>query len=352
MSLACSDAPAPETAQESNLSYLKWFYSSTPVGYRDQTLNSLNDRDRGELLWFSPNTVVVADINPSEDSQSLRKDPVPALEIIYIPSDSADVQHAWGGLVGAVAQQNADISQRQYLEVWLNDYIPFERRAERRGDLYIDVGQVNEDAVWDPQTPPLPRNQVLDFEDQNLNGGQAEANDDRGLDWLFDKDEPSRRPGTKTFSYCPAAQDPAGDDQNPNPDVNAPENTIAQRIQKYRGLNGTEANQRLDGEDLNGNYQLDLDNSYIEYKIALADSAVTDNRRDFSIANQDPQSGWRMYRIALPDYDRTVGGLANLTRIQSVRVWFRGFAAMDTLDLQVAGLEFAGNVPDSSGAKP
>jgi cell surface protein SprA len=341
VSLACSDeTTAPANVEESNLSWLKWFYSSTPVSYRNQGSIPLDDPDRGELLWFSPSNVQVADIDPGETSQTRRNDRVSALEIIYVPSDSADTPQAWGGLASPVAQDQSNISGKQYLEVWLNDYIPIERSPERRGELYIDVGQVSEDAVWDPQTPPLPADQVLDFEDKNHNAGQAEVNEDRGLDYWFNEDEPPRRPGIRTFSPFTATQDPAGDDANLNLDENAPENTITQRIAKFRGLNGTEANNRLDNEDLNGNYQLDQENSYIEYKIALADSALIDNRRDFSIPLQDPQSGWRMYRIALNEFDQTIGSFPNLSRIQAVRMWFRGFAPGDTLDLQVGGFAF------------
>ena len=62
-----------------------------------------------------------------------------------------------------LTEEDRSIYDKQYLEGWLNDYIPIERRPERRGELFIDVGQVSEDAVWDPQTPPLPHNNKLDF---------------------------------------------------------------------------------------------------------------------------------------------------------------------------------------------
>jgi len=352
ISLACSDAPAPENSEESNLEYVKWFYSSTPVSYREQPFSNipLVDQDRGELLWFSPSNVQVADIKPGEPLQDHRDDPVTTLELIYIPSDSAESQSSWGGLVTRVPSNDADISQKAYLDVWLNDYIPIERAANRRGYLYIDVGRVSEDAVWDPLTPPLPRNLRLDYEDQNLNGGQVDAIEDRGLDWLFNEEEPPRRPGTKTFSPFTATQDPAGDDAGPIPDKNAPEHTIEQRISKYRGINGTEGSDRLEGEDLNGDYEFETENSYREYKIPLADSADTDNRRDFPVSGQDLSSGWRMYHIPLANIDQEVGGLVNLTRVRQIRLWVRGIAPGDTLDLQVGGLQLGGTPtpPDTS----
>ena len=131
-------------------------------------------------------------------------------------------------------------------------------------------------------------------------------------------------------------------------DINedAPELTIGERIEKYHG---TEANQRLDTEDLDGDYELNNINRYIEYRISLADSAVVDNRRDFSPAHQDPQSGWRMYRIPLTQVDNSVGGIVNLSHLNHLRMWFRGVAPGDTLDLQVAGLDF---VAADSTAKP
>ena len=101
-SLACSDDDTvPENNEESKFSRVKWSFTSTPVSYKDETLAQipLEDTDRGELLWFSATTVQVADIDPAEDAENIRNDPVSALEVIYIPSDSADAQHAWGGLV-------------------------------------------------------------------------------------------------------------------------------------------------------------------------------------------------------------------------------------------------------------
>ena len=342
------DMEGAEQSVTTGVSRVNWFYSSRPVEYKDHSVGDngpvvpLADEDRGELLWFSTNKVEVGDVSPREDSQNTRNDPVPALELIYVPSDSAGIQKSWGGLVTSLA--NADVSRKTYLQVWLNDYIPIERAAERRGEMLIDIGSVSEDAVWDPQTPPKAANDTLDYEDLNQNGGQAESAEDLGLDHETNSKEPARRSGTKTFSPFSPTQDPAADDRIPNlPDEDAPENSITQRIQKFQGINGTEGNQRLDSEDLDSDYALDTDNDYLEYRINLADSAFIDNRRDFSKGNQDLRSGWRMYRIPLTKSDLEVGGLINLSQVKHLRMWFRGIAPGDTLDLQVASVEIVGN---------
>jgi motility/secretion related protein SprA len=354
------DMEGAEQTVSTGVSRVNWFYSSTPEsaydfssGFPTKIVPALADTERGEMLWFSPNTVQVGDLTPREDNALTRNDAVPALEVIYVPSELGGTPRSWGGLVTSLA--NADVARKQYLQVWVNDYIPFERAAERRGDILIDVGQISEDAVWDPQTPPRPANKALDYEDLNKNGGQVEANEDRGLDTLFTANEPPRRPGSKVFSPNSPTQDPSGDNRVPQVDENAPENTISQRIKKYQGINGTEGNQRLDTEDLNGDYAPEFENTYLEYRISLADSAFIDNRRDFPDRPQDPRSGWRMYRIPISKAMLDVGGIPNLSQVKALRMWFRGIAPGDTLDLQVASVEIVGNnweLADSIQADP
>jgi motility/secretion related protein SprA len=350
------DMEGAENNVSPGVNRVNWFYSSTPREYNDHTFLppprpgvdppdppkiQLRDEDRGELLWFSTPKVVVGDVTPREDSQNTRNDQQPALEVIYIPPDSATTDKAWAGLVTSLGNQ--DISRKTYLQVWVNDYIPIEDSLLRRGELMIDVGDISEDAVWDPQTPPLPADHVLDFEDKNNNAGQAEVFEDKGLDFEFDETETARREGTKTFSPFTPAQDPAGDNRLQNPDEDKPEDTLTQRIEKYKGINGTEGNQRLDTEDLNTNNNLEVDNNYLEYRIPLSDSAFIDNRRDFSTAGQDANSGWRMYRIPLTKFDLQVGSVPDFSQTKAMRIWFRGIAPGDTLDLQVASIEIVGN---------
>ena len=336
------DMEGAEQTVTTGVSRVNWLYSSTPVqAYEGRIPFTPRDRDRGEMLWFSPNTVDLGDVSPREDSETTRNDPVPALEVIYIPSDTAGAVDSWGGLVTSLA--NADVSRKTYLQVWVNDFHPIERASERKGEMLIDIGSVSEDAVWDPQTPPAPADSIFDYEDKSENGGQPEVDEDRGLDYKTSPNEDERRPGTKTFSPFSPTQDPAGDDRVQNPNEDLPENTITQKIDKYRGINGTEGNQRLDSEDLDGDNVLDKENNYREYRIELADSAFIDNRRDFPTTNQDLRSGWRMYRIPLSTYDFEVGGLTNLSQVKHLRMWFRGIAPGDTLNVQVASVEIVGN---------
>ena len=338
------DMEGAEQIVSPGVNRVNWTYSSTPLlAYEHTPVDSIpiepQDQNRGQLLWFSPNTVQVGDVTPREDSEATRNDPLPVLEVIYVPSNSGGEIDSWGGLSTTLGAQ--DVSRKQYLEVWLNDNIPNELAHLRRGELLIDIGEISEDAVWDPQTPPDPANGLLDLEDRNTNRGQVEANEDMGLDSLWNANEPPR--DGLVFTPKSPAQDPAGDDRVSEINEDAPETFIWQRIHKYQGINGTEENQRLDTEDLDDDYELDTYNNYREYRISLADSAFIDNRRDFNHAGQDLNSGWRMYRIPFSRFSHEVGAVTNLTQVKSMRMWFRGIAPGDTLDLQVASIELVGN---------
>jgi hypothetical protein len=304
-----------------------WSYSSVPAELPQAPL--LDPVKRGQLLWFSPPTVLALDIDPESSSRDL----VSALEIIFIPQAGSSASETWGGLVSAVSIQGADASEAESLEIWVNDFINHTNTMERRGELNVDIGSVSEDAVWDPLTPPTPPNGMIDCEDENESGGQIEIDEDIGLDRLPSSREPLDTSGRKRTGYYPAEADPADDDRVPNIDLGMPENTLAERMAKYRGLNGTEGNQRPDGEDLNGDFILDMDDDYLEFHIDLSEPALIDVGRDLGVT--EPRNGWRLYRVSLDEFDLEVG-TPDITKVRHVRVWFRGIAPGDTLDIQIA----------------
>lgn len=214
------------------------------------------------------------------------------------------------------------------------------------------MGTVNEDAVWDPLTPPAPPNDTLDVEDKNQSQDQIEYNEDVGLDGVRDDKEPAPAPGTIRWGPKSAQEDPSGDDRQPDIDTHLPEDRIIDRIRKYRGINGTEGNQRADGEDLNGDFRLNKDDDYYEYRIDLSQPAFLDVGRDLGVT--EAKNGWRLYRIPLDGYDLQVG-TGNLSQVKSMRMWFRGVDPGDTLDVQIASIEIVGNrweLPEAQNLAP
>ncbi|MGD8363106.1 MAG: cell surface protein SprA, partial [Gemmatimonadota bacterium] len=341
------DMEGSEVVVPASIARGAWFYSSVP----DQAVNYLDGgsevffkpkpADRGQLLWFSPTTVQVKDLTPREDNQQTRDDLVPVLEVVYVPQTDAGVYDSWGGLVTPLRVGGTiDVSTSQFLEVWVNDFVNDRDNVNRRGELLIDVGTVNEDAVWDPLTPPAEPNQQLDVEDKNRSGNQIEYDEDTGLDGVRNDGEPAPAPNTIRWGPKPAEQDPAGDDRLPDVETHLPDGRLIDRIRKYRGINGTEGNQRADGEDLDGDFSLDQENNYYEYRIDLSDPAFLDVGRDLGVS--DSRNGWRLYRIPLDGYHMEVG-TANLSQVEHMRMWFRGVDPGDTLDVQIASIEIVGN---------
>lgn len=342
------DMEGVELAEGPTVDRSSWFYTSAPlrsVEYLDTPgvpyiVRHLDPTARGQLLWFSPNTVKVADITPREDSQTTRDDQVRVLETIYIPQDGKGAYESWGGLVSPISFTGADVSDYQYVEVWINDYVNYSEAGQRRGDVLIDVGTVDEDAVWDPLSPPAPPNQILDLEDTNRSGGQIEYDEDLGLDGERNDKEPPPDPASKRLSPYSAQEDPAGDDRVPEIQTQLPERNPAERVAKYRGINGTENNKLSDSEDLNGDYFLDHENNYVEYRIDLSKPALIDVGRDYGVT--DSGNGWRLYRIPLDEFHLSEG-IPNLSQVRNLRMWFTGIPSGDTLDVQVASVEIVGN---------
>jgi hypothetical protein len=346
------DMEGVELVTAAGVSRRNWFYSSPPLDYAVGSAEEPSIRpappatDRGKLLWFSPQTVRAEDLNPALE-QFEGDNFEPTLEVIYIPGPEADPEDAWGGLVTSLSPNGVNLTNAQYIDIWLNDFHPESDSLLRNGEIRIDLGQVSEDAVWDPRVPPLPPNGKLDYEDRDFSGGLIGQDEDTGLDSLFSAAEtldPGRVGGTP--------QDPHGDDRRANIGTGERDDTILEKLAKFDGINGTEDNDQADGEDLNGDFRLQGDNynNYLEYRIGLRDAAVIDVTRDYPSPQnpgafpRDPQrNGWRLYRIPIRDPGRREVGITDLARVQHMRIWFRGIAPGDTLDLQIASIEVVGN---------
>ena len=339
------DMEGAEVSTSPGIGRGNWFFSSAPsraVDYltgQTRVFFQPDPIDRGQLLWFSPNTVEVKDLTPREDAANERDNLVPVLEVIYIPQDNPGTFGSWGGLVTLLAQGGTDLSQAQFIEIWINDYVNDVNAVERRGEVLIDIGSVSEDAVWDPLSPPAPPNGVLDVENTNQDD-TIDLTEDVGLDGKIDAEEARPDPPPKRLSPFSPADDPAGDRRVRDIETHLPEQTIWQRISKYRGINGTEDNDRGDGEDLDRDFEFDTKNDYLEYRVDLAAPGLIDVGRDFGIT--DPDNGWRLYRIPL-DEAHLEEGVPNLSQVKHLRIWFRGIDPGDTLDVQIASIEIVGN---------
>ncbi|TPW10972.1 MAG: Uncharacterized protein FD129_1779, partial [bacterium] len=318
-----------------------WQYSSKPVGL------GLRDIDRLGALWFSVQRQVQrGDLSP--DLTGLEADDfVSALGIILTPNPNIpEGESGWVGLTHVLSPSGLDLSEAQYLEIWVNDFNRFHGINAHDGDkrfLKIDIGTVSEDAVWDPRTPPNPANGTLDNEDKD-HDGQRSFEEDIGLDALSSADEQAQEIPPDTTEYSPSTlEDPAGDDYDFGADPDEFGSSIAERISRFRHLNGTENNQRLDTENLDNGTTLERLDDYLELTLELGSDEFTaiDVQRDYPGSSIDADNGWRLLRIPLNHPSVRREGFPDLNTVKHMRLWFDGFS--DTTEFQIVSIDIVGN---------
>jgi len=345
------DFDASRDARELNLAYRSWKYPAVPQELVSRGLS----RDqaaarRGNMVWYSPRRAALrGDLNPELSSEE-RDDAVRVLEWWLQPNtttggETITPEENWFGLTQAVSKTGEDFSTVQFVDVWLNDFN--DPGVFENGVLYVDIGEISEDAAWWRTGPPgdsyvpsaLNGFEFLDTEDRlTIDGKLDDCNDrdvtcseDTGLDQAFD--------GT-------GSADPSFDDwsvEERDEDEDDPERNLT----VFAHINGTEDNDSFDTEDLDADGSLDQRNNYATYRFELAstdtNTVITDVQRDygdrFSIA---PDNGWRLVRLPLGEdfeFDRT--GVPDLSLVKHVRVWFDGIGAEKPV--QIGSLEFIGN---------
>jgi hypothetical protein len=328
-----------------DLSRLRWFYSSLPAAVPNSPIF------KGALRWYNPREdrrVQAKDLQPDLTSVEA-DDSVESVEFDYDPRDGGG--ESWAGLTETISSAGADLSQKQYLEFWVNDEFTdasgnstFYRDVGVNPDsarIYVDIGTVSEDAMWDINTLP---NNVLDTEDRiNVDGEVDDSdagNEDTGLDIVLSANEIG-----PTQTGAVADGDPNGDDYDLDPDLKDV------NPEKFARINGTEDNDRIDTEDLNRNGVLETENNYYEYGVNLADpnsKYLVDE-----VTEVGEPTGWRRYRIPVRDGAIRTEGSPSLDSVQHIRVWLTGFSTRSRI--QIARMAITGNrwtrkgVSDSSG---
>jgi len=273
LQLACIKSPVESREDQLETELISifredWTKSSKPVG--------LDPTDpRGELIWYNPYSMIATDEIWDSDTQA-GESATNTFWMEYSPSDTGNVSGSWAGIMQRVRVVLDREDTAQYLEL---------RIYGSSGIIHIDMGSISED---------INENGVLDTEDKPnpislIPNGIIDEGEDCGLDGLFDQWEPGYDPSTNP--------DPNGDNWWYNGfGIKCVDCTDDPN--DYRFINGTEGNAldpskfgRPDTEDIDREGDLDLQNSYVSYKIDLADN-------DFFVIGSD-YNGWKTYRILL-----------------------------------------------------
>lgn len=301
--VAIDDMEGAENTSMLGVSRRLWVPTSEPVYPVEQS--SVN---RMNIDWYNPDRKVhEGDLHPELPDQEA-DDSHTVLEMAY---DSVGAE-SWAGLMRLLSKTGADYSDYEFLEVWLNDG---RSMAESSGRFNIDLGTLNEDFY------PLPGpNGILDTEDVDNNG--FDADEDVGLD------------GVAGADGAGVAGDDGDDDYQ-----------YEYGSDDYSKINGTEQNEYLDTEDLNGNGYIDSDNRYWHLELDLSDTTYLVQDNSEIVAGNN----WRLYRIPLRDAD-AVSGMSAWTSIKSARVWIDGFNA-GAGQLMVGSMDIVGSQWETEGVR-
>ncbi len=314
----------------------QWFWAAQPVA-----VETADDQSRrGDLLWYNPvrSPTFEGDLFPELDELEAN-DRRQILMLRVQPRDLPGVQpeEQWVGLSQGISSSGADFNRKQFIEVWLNDlradWVRNPPPGVARPTMHVDLGNISEDAEWNPLEPPNDRR---DTEDLNADG-VLDLNDtvfeDTGLDGMLSASEIGPGPPS----------DPANDDFAFDRDRG--DDPFA--FEAYQAINRTEGNRKLDDEDLNRDnaFQGSAANDYLTFSVDLSDTTyvAADVERDFGLmVDRDGRpNGWRLFRIPIEVGEPV--GTPSLSNVTHCRIWFTGLPDTTTV-LQLAGIDVQGNL--------
>lgn len=313
------------------LNRLSWYQASPPGG--DSTristyIESLDYKHRGEFIWHSNQTELYKYIYPNVGNSDVDNQHLTVLKMSLRANDNL-AGNSWGGVMRPNSSYYQDLSQMRYVEVVARGNV---------GSLYLDLGLVSEDLSINGFAP----NGVYDGENDL---GTTTALHDKGLDGVSGSDE-VRRVWDCRISGCIYSDyttrntdasttdialdnydDDLEDESDPPVNINGTENNSGERV--------------YDTEDINKNGSLDMDVSFVRYRIDLSDT----NRTNFEVL----KNGWRRWRIPLNQYDTIVSPTGGdyktiLAESQFSRLWMGNLnPGVAEAKVQIVSLGVIGN---------
>lgn len=284
----------------------------------------------------------------------------------------------WGGIMRKVETNDWEAANIEFIEFWLMD--PFYYKPNHTGgDLYINIGNINEDVLRDGRRTfengmprvgsevkldttawgRVPRLQPLvnAFD----NDPASRTLQDIGLDgWNDDQERAffdtaflnpiANAFGTNSVAYQRALEDPSSDNYHHyrGTDYDNEKLNVIQRYGKFNGFQGNSPTDQNNPEpyptsqtNLPNTEDLNLDNTltqtedYWEYKVSLKPSDLVQVGQNNIVSIQpatvqlkDGSSqtiNWYQIRIPVNKPDRRVGNIADWKSIRFIRLYYTGF---------------------------
>lgn len=319
-----------------SLARRSWNIASLPVDPvdPDATLPAAN---RMRTFWYNveperngqKSGVTRRDLNPTLDERESTL--IQTLDIEF-DTTSTDTTH-WGGVMAGFRGGGLDLSQGQFIELWVNDFKGNDVLS-RGGTLHIDLGSIDEN-YYRPEI--TQDDQKFDSEDPNLDGFVA-FTEDTGLDRLSNGETGDDSQDDWSLTRLPAG-DPNG---------------------RFLSINGTEGNGIFDSEDMDGTGAGEWVNAYFGFTVDLASQPIVDVRKSFpnhARLNEPPHANdsWRLYRIRLSDFQEFAKDFSpSFQQIKHIRIWMDNVAKVvdpEFKRIQIAELKIVGNRWEKDGIR-
>ena len=310
-------------------------------------------------------------------------------------------ERRWGGIMRIMYNTNFVQGKIKYIRFWLLDpFMDPELDNTDGGYLYFNLGDVSEDILKDGFAScehGLPVNGVttsvtntvwgkVPSQIPMLNGFDnsmgARLLQDVGFDGLINDDEFTYRSYSNYLQELRAVlsestitammndpfspfNDPAGDNYSfyLSNYYNVKKSSI---IDRYKHFNGTDGNSlpkddvsdalyemarsTPDVEDINGDYKLNEDERFFQYRVAIHPDSLRvgknyiTNKIEAKVHTRNGQTQvatWYQFTIPLQDYQKIIGSIQDFSCIRYMRIYLTGFKA--TTHLRFATLELVGD---------
>ncbi|MCU0328037.1 MAG: cell surface protein SprA [Chitinophagales bacterium] len=297
-------------------------------------------------------------------------------------------QTRWGGMQKSINNTNFETNNIEYVQFWILDPFIKSNNLSVKGDMYINLGYINEDILrdgkmnyenglfdraltqsnlmhrsiwgWAPLATPLNNN----FE----NDAVLRKLQDVGYDGLSDEEEQVAfskylediKPFLDPEAYAKVASDPSTDNFKffLDPELIRQELPIAGL---YKDFNGVENNTPLatstasivpsnytfaDNEDLNRDNTLNEEESYYQYRVELYKGMDVSNhpyiiskvKSTNAVDAEGDTAVWYQVRIPIRKFDHRVGNISDFRNIQFVRMFLTNFE--DSVVIRMTETEF------------
>ena len=411
----------PEAALSDDVNYgknrglLAWYYVD-PV-FNNSDTRSNPDYIRNNLDAQSNNLtrdVYVPEIFPNKQTLATQTSRLTVMNLSFYPTErgpyNLDVNgmnpdgtlmyptKRWGGIMRKLDATDFEVSNIEYIEFWMMDpYVDGGMGADKKGDLYFNLGDVSEDILKDGKKSyesglpidgditktdttvwgRVPRTQSTVNAFDNTLG--ARASQDVGLDGLSTTAEflyptykgyvdqvnakitPEEKLKMQTDPFSPL-KDPAGDNYHfyRGTDYDTEQLDILSRYKHYNGTDGnspdastvvesyaTSATSIPDDEDINGDNTMNEYEKYYQYRVKIDanEMKVGSNYITDAITSQVTLKNgkteavtWYQFKIPIRENPDAIGGISNFKSIRFIRMFMTNFdnaahLRLATLDL-------------------